>query len=334
MEGENKPCLSVVLPVFNGERTILRAITSIQNQTFSNWELIVINDGSNDSTVELLKNCHDPRIRIFSIPHSGIAKALNFGIKMTKATVIARMDADDECLPERLKTQYSYLTSNPEVGLVSCQVKHMGVSDQEGYKHYVDWTNSLIGKKEIYLARFQDAPLAHPSVMFRKSIFSKFGGYNETGIPEDFELWLRWLQSGVRMVKLPEILLKWYDYPSRLSRVHNHYAAQHFFKVKAHYFCQWYQNKSSRRLIWVFGSGRSVNQRVKPLTDLGFRIEKFIDVKFHEDPKFIHYKDIPIANTTAPLILSYVSDRKGKSAIKMFLVEKGYIEGRDFLMMA
>lgn len=334
MEGQSNPNVSVVLPVHNGEQTIARAIESIIHQTYHNWELLVINDGSTDGSENKIKTIHDSRIRYLHSPHSGIARALNYGIKLAKGRFIARMDADDESLTRRLEKQVHVLESNPNLGLISCQVNHVGNKGQSGYRYHVDWINSLLSPTQHYLHRFQDAPLAHPSVMFRKSLFYKYGGYNEGSIPEDFELWLRWMHFGVNFEKIPEVLLHWHDSACRLSRVHQNYSSSNFFKVKAHYFGQWYHDNKIGRPLWVFGTGRAVNKRIKPLMGFGFTIEKRIDVQVSQSDQIIHYKDLPKASVAGPFILSYVSDRKGKAAITTYLNSLGYLAGKDYLLMA
>ena len=295
MEKESNPLISILLPVYNGEKTILRAVRSILAQTYPHWELVIINDGSSDRTLNVINSIKDPKIKTYTIPRFGVAKALNFGVKMARGTYIARMDADDISLPERLKNQVAYLRDHSEIDLVACQVKHIGAPGREGYEHYVNWINQLITSSSIYLARYQEAPFAHPSVMFRKSTFNKYGGYTEEVVPEDFELWLKWLQNGVRMAKLPEVLLEWYDSPNRLSRISTNYSHEHFSRIKARYFSQWYRRKNLDRPVWIFGSGRTVNHRVKPLINYGLRIDRFIDVKPTSHHQFAYYKDVPNA---------------------------------------
>ena len=101
------------------------------------------------------------------------------------------------------------------------------------------WTNGLLTHEEIALARFVESPLAHPSVMFRRSLVERWGGYAEGAFPEDYELWLRWLDAGVRMEKLADPLLIWNDSPTRLSRRDPRYAAEAFYRVKARYLARW-----------------------------------------------------------------------------------------------
>ena len=328
--------VSVVLPAYNASKTITRAVDSILAQEYTGWELIIVNDGSTDSTLSDLQAYQCPRVSLHSIPHGGIARALNFGIKISKGRHIARMDADDVCHPSRLGEQVQFLEQHPEIGLVSSCVQYRGERyNQFGYAYYVDSINAIVDENEIYNKRFTEAPFPHPSVMFRKSLFYQHGGYQKGPLPEDFELWLRWFHRGVRMHKLAKNLLTWHDDTHRLSRTHPNYTMGNFFRIKARYFKKWYiQNQPKGPKLWVFGAGKDVNKRTRHFEEEGLRIERFIDVKHKSlTSKFIHYEDIPQADGSL-LILSMVSDRQGKLKIMDFLLNKGYKEGSTFFMMA
>jgi glycosyltransferase involved in cell wall biosynthesis len=190
-------------------------------QTEKGFEFVIINDGSTDGTARIMDRAasRDRRIRALHRPHRGIVAALNAGISASTGDYIARMDADDVSMPERLELQKAFLDTRPDVGLVASQVRlnrrHKG---NRGYAAYVNWTNTLLSHDEISLNQFVESPLAHPSVMFRRSCVHAHGGYRQGPFPEDYEMWLRWLGMGVRMEKLPEILLAWSDSPKRLSR--------------------------------------------------------------------------------------------------------------------
>lgn len=328
--------VSVVLPVYNASKTIKRAVDSILSQEYKKWELIIINDGSTDGTLSEVQAYPCQQVSLHSIPHGGIARALNFGIKISKGRYIARMDADDVCCPSRLGEQVQFLEKHAEIGLVSSCVQYHGEHHNLlGYEYYVDTVNAIVDENEIYNKRFTEAPFPHPSVMSRKSLFYQYGGYQEGELPEDFELWLRWLHQGVRMHKLSKKLLKWYDHTHRLSRTHPNYATGNFFRVKARYFKQWYViNKPHLPKLWVFGAGKDVNKRTRYFEEEGLRIDRFIDVKRKAPAsKFVYYEDVPRADGSL-LILSMVSDRRGKLKIMDFLLKKGYQEGSTFFMMA
>ncbi|MBT7740727.1 MAG: glycosyltransferase family 2 protein, partial [Opitutae bacterium] len=142
------PRVSVILPVRDAEKTLAMAVESILGQTERNLELLVVNDGSRDSSHRILAEfAHfDRRIRVLSTVNHGIVEALNLGLAEARAPYLARMDADDVSLPERFVLQCDYLDANPEVGLVSCRVEHWN-EDAEvraGYEAYVGWTNQVL----------------------------------------------------------------------------------------------------------------------------------------------------------------------------------------------
>ena len=118
----NKPLVSVVLPVYNGEAFVLDAVRSIQEQTFQDWELIIVDDGSRDRSLEICQNCasQDPRLRIYANPANlGLAKTMNKLVRLARGKYIAIQEQDDMSLPERLQLEVELLDSRPEVGLAS-----------------------------------------------------------------------------------------------------------------------------------------------------------------------------------------------------------------------
>ncbi len=334
-----QPKVAVILPVYNGATTILEAVESILNQDFTDFECIIINDGSTDETLNLLKGIHDKRVTILDQQHLGIAKALNAGLKATRSEFIVRMDADDWSYPNRLSCQLAYLKNNTTVDIVGCHVEFSGdIEAQQGYYLYCNWINQLESPSQIYLNRFVESPLAHPSVMIRRSVFDQYGFYNEGNVPEDYELWLRLLHHGIRMSKVSQILLKWTDHQERLSRNHSNYSFEAFYNIKSEFLAIW-MNKKFDTLpeIWIWGTGKSVRQKSKFLSRYNLEISKYIDVvlpkKKTQDQSIVYYKNIPDPNPNL-FILSYVSDRKGRLAIESFLLAKGYKHGLNFYLMA
>lgn len=330
-----KPLVSIILPVFNGEKTIKTAIDSIFNQTFNDWELIIIDDGSTDSTSEIIQSIDNEKVKYFKIANGGIARALNFGIKMSNSTVICRMDADDTCDPRRLELQYNYLKRYEEVGVISSLVEYDGNREANaGYALYVDEINKLTKHEDIAQKRLVESPIAHPSVMFRKSLVYKYGGYNESPLPEDYELWLRWMNEGVVFEKVDQVLLHWHDSEARLSRSHSNYDLEKFYKLKIKYLAKHFiKHQIPANNLWVWGTGRQINKWIALLHENGLDIKGRIDVKTTSlDGSVIHFTEL--SKDKHPLIISLVRDRKGKKSIENFLKEQGYNEGRDFFMLS
>lgn len=336
------PRVSVVLPVRDGAATLDAALASLQAQTLPAWEAVVVDDGSTDDTPRRLADwaARDPRIRPTSAPRRGLVAALNHGLTVARAPCIARLDADDTAHPERLAAQAGWLEQHPGLGLVSCLVEFGGSRETAaGYARYVDWLNTVVTPEAIALQRFIESPLAHPSVMFRRELVDRHGAYAEGEFPEDYELWLRWLEAGVRMAKVPRSLLTWNDPPRRLSRTDPRYAPVAFYECKARYLARWLGGGPlARRPLWVWGAGRLTRRRVERLQAAGITVAAFIDIdvrkigRFHGTAPVLGVESLPPPGEV--FVLGYVSAWGARELIRAALTRRGYVEGDDFLMAA
>jgi len=327
--------VSVVMPVYNAEATVLHALESLRAQTFQPLEIIVVNDGSTDGTMDLLH--HQPDIVLLDHSHRGIAATLNEGLTAASGDYIARMDADDFCHPARIEEQASYLDLYNEVGLVGCRVEFGGNRQQQtGYATYVDWINGLIEPDDIALNRFVESPFAHPSVMFRRELFEQFGAYRDGPFPEDYELWLRWIANGVKTAKVDEELLTWNDPPERLSRTDSRYSIDAFYKIKAEYLSYWLKEKNPHHPdLMVWGAGRVTRKRAAVLEQFGVHITGYIDLKertLDNGLRVLHHDNIPTPDTC--FILPMVGTRGAREKIRAFLGKRGFVEGQHCIFAA
>jgi glycosyltransferase involved in cell wall biosynthesis len=330
------PKVSVILPFFNAEDTLERAVYSILNQTFSDFELILVNNNSTDKSRDIawMLSGEDERIILIEEKQQGVSYAANTGNKAARGNYIARMDADDVSLPLRLEKQVELLDNNPETGVASCLVKHIGHHENTGgIENFVNWANSLQNHNEIFMNRFIEMPLINPTTMFRSDLLHKNGGFIHGDFPEDYELWLRWMNNEVKIEKVPEVLLHWYDSETRLTRTDPRYSTDAFYRTKAQYLSKWLAG-NDHPYVWVWGAGRVTRKRVDMLQELGIWVEGYIDVKerYFDDICCISYEDF---NWEAPsFILSFVGNHGARDQIRKFLVSKGKIEGKDFLLVA
>ena len=331
------PEVSVILPFFNAEKTLSKAIESICNQCFTDFELLLVDNNSTDKSLSIAKefSTKDSRIQLLTEKKQGVANAMNCGLKNSKGKYIARMDADDFSFPDRLEKQVNFLNKNPEIGLVGSEVKYIAhQSNTEGFQRFVDWVNSFHSAKEIELNRFVEIPVVNPTIMFRKEIYEKFGGCFQGDFPEDYEMQLRYLQAGVKMVKLNESLLEWHDFSTRLTRTDKRYSTEAFYKVKAEYFRKWSEkNNPFHPEIWVWGAGRKTRQRANLLEKEGLKISGFIDVVKTKTSKksVLYYEEIPEPGKM--FIVSGVTNSGAGKKIREFLEQKKYKEGKDFILM-
>lgn len=336
------PCVSVLLPVFNARSTLPQAVASIRAQTFTDWELLVVDDGSTDGTTDWLRaeTAREPRLKVLWQPHAGIVAALNRGLAAARGEFIARMDADDESLPARLVEQVAFLTApaHADIGLVGSLVEFGGDrAAKAGYALHVDWLNTVVTPEQIALSRFVESPFAHPCVMFRRKLVAQHGGYRAGHFPEDYELWLRWLEAGVRMAKVPSTLLRWEDPPARLSRTDPRYGVESFYGLKAEYLARWLAAKvpEARKLL-VWGAGRATRKRVKMLEARGRAVTAYVDIDPHKQGRSRagHLVLAPDQTPAGAFHLGYVGKRGAREFCRNFLEQRGYVEGRDFLFAA
>lgn len=198
----NLSLVSVILPVFNGEKFLRDAIDSILAQTYTNFELIIINDFSTDHTESIILSYNDDRILyIKNEQNLGVANTLNKGIDLAKGQFIARMDADDISKPDRIEKQMAYLDSHPEVAVIDCIMEYI---DENG--QLLNRYNNAITTPEDIKARLSSTNcIGHPSILVRRAIFDTYR-YRRIYY-EDYDLWLRVVNDGHIIHKLNEPLL-------------------------------------------------------------------------------------------------------------------------------
>lgn len=333
------PDVSILMPVRDGGDALERAVRSILEQTTGDWELVAVDDGSTDHTASVLTDfaALDPRIRILPLPPVGIARALQAGCDACRGGWIARMDADDWMHPERIGAQMAHARKHPDLGVVSCLVRYGG--GERGYGAHVDWLNTLVSPEIIALRRFIESPVAHPSVMFRRELLETHGGYRDGDFPEDYELWLRWMDAGVRFGKVDRVLLEWSDPPGRLSRTDPRYSVDRFYQTKCSYLARWLRaNADPGRKLWLWGAGRVTRRRFDALENEGCRFEGFIDVdprkkSEHRDGRRVVMAD-ELPDRGESFILVGVGNRGARERIAAHLLERGWVEGVDFLLVA
>ncbi len=332
------PEVSVVLPYFNAENTLERAVESILSQTFPSFEILLVNNNSTDQSLTIAQYLaqKDSRIRLLNEPKQGVDHAMNCGLENSRGRFIARMDADDIAHPQRLEKQVRFLNENPGIGLVGSFVKYVSHnSGTGGFKRFVKWVNSFQTLEEIERNRFVEIPVVNPTILFRRELFEKLGGCRHGDFPEDYEMQLRYLQAGVKMAKLPELLLEWHDYSTRITRTDNRYSTEAFFRVKATYFKKWSeQNNPFHPEIWVWGAGRKTRQRARLLEMEGLKIKGFIDIIKGKTTKktVLHFSEIPAPGKM--FIVPMVLKTGVREMIRKFLLERNYEEGKDFIFLA
>lgn len=332
------PTVSVILPFFNAELTLNRAIESIASQSFENFECILINNNSTDKSVEIAQTWtkNDQRFVLIHEEQQGVMYASNTGSRHACGRYIARMDSDDVSRPHRLKLQSEFLDLSPDYDAVAGRVNHISHSENtKGFARYVNWVNSVQTFEEIKNKQFVESVIVNPSAMWRKETGEKYGLYKNGNFPEDYEMWLRWLSKGIKIKKLTETVLDWHDSDTRLTRTQSIYSDSSFYKIKTKYLAKWLEkNNPFHPNVAIWGASRISRRRAKLLTQYGIEIECFIDTKKDRllDHKIIYFEETPSPNKI--FILTYIKQMNARDEIQEFLNKKGYEEGVNYLLVS
>ena len=253
MENSKNPAISVIMGVYNGERFLREAVESVLSQTFGDFEFIICNDCSVDSSAEILKEMAEKDLRIVLLENKknmGLAATLNNCLKVAKGEFIARMDCDDRSLPTRFERQVKWLKENPDICAMGSGVQ------------FIDDNGTVYGEKQIKsVERFGIADvvkysqLVHPSVMMRKDKLLAVNGYSSNTLTtraEDYDLWCKLCETGETVGNIPEILFQYREDENNIVRRKYKYRVQEF-RLK------WY---------WIRRAKRPVSQllyAIKPL---------------------------------------------------------------------
>ncbi|HDR46474.1 MAG TPA: glycosyltransferase [Geoalkalibacter subterraneus] len=333
----SRPQISILMAVRNEQAHLPAALASLQSQSLRDWELVAVDDGSRDRTLQLLRIAAqaDPRIRVVPRPPQGLVNALNTGLRHCRAPLIARMDGDDICHPRRLELQSLFLRRQTDIGLVATRVRHFPRWRlRDGMRAYEQWQNEALDHESIMRDLYVESPFAHPSVMMRRSVLLQAGGYRDMGWAEDYDLWLRLARQGVRFARLPQILLYWRDRPQRLTRTAQNCSAEAFRLCKLHHLQTSFLKDEPEVTLWGAGMEGKMWRRI--LAQAGVKVTRWVEVDRRKIGQKIH--DAPVVPIDAlkagenPVLVT-VGARGARSQIRTWSREKDLQEGRDLIFV-
>ncbi len=254
------PRLSVLMPVRNGMPWLREALEGLGRQTFADFEIIALEDGSTDETPRVLAAWPDDRLRVISTGGVGMAAALTIGLTAARARLVARQDADDVSLPERFATQYAFLRERRDVGVVGCTAEYI---DADGHEVDNDWVRTIRRQQDVALTPDQirdlmplTCCLTHGSVMARTDVLRTAGGYRRAAEPaDDYDLWLRLLPE-TRIAKLPERLYQYRVHAQQVSATRREQMLLHALTAKYEYLRRQFPSLPSSARLMVLGAGR------------------------------------------------------------------------------
>lgn len=334
------PRVSILLPARNAGGTIDLAVKSLLTQTFTDFELIAIDDGSADDTLARLEAFAraDSRVKVHRGPGRGLIAALDQGLPLCRSELFARMDADDESLPRRLEKSVAALDADPSLAGVGTGVEIFR-DDQPPSPNlvaYGQWLSSLTTPELLFREALVESPLCNPSTLVRRQALEGVGRWHDGDFPEDWQLWLRFLEQGHRLTCLPEVLHRWRDSDTRLTRTDARYRRAAHLAIKSDFI--------SRRLglergLVLWGAGEVGLKVSRLLRAKGHRVEQFVELH----PRKIGQKleGVPAISpdqlqgpTELTHLLATVGAKGARAEIRAWLVERSWVEGRDFTCLA
>jgi glycosyltransferase involved in cell wall biosynthesis len=337
------PLVSVLMPVYNAGVTLDETLASLEAQTLTDFEIVAVDDGSQDNSAEILAHWEqrDHRLRPIRTLHAGLIPALNLGLAHCRGRYVARMDADDLVDPQRLEKQVALLQAHPEISVAGCLVETFPREEVgQGFLIYEEWLNGLIEDAQIAREIFIESPIVHPSAMMYRQHLVDLQGYQDKGWAEDYDLWLRYYTAGHRFAKVPQVLLYWREHPSRMTHTDGRYSIENFLRAKAHYLLA--GPLKERDALFIWGAGKTGRRLSKHLIRGGCRPEAFIDIapaKIGKTMRGVAIVDkqelAPLwAKYRRPLLVAAVASRGARQLIREELGHLGLVEGVDFLCAA
>jgi cellulose synthase/poly-beta-1,6-N-acetylglucosamine synthase-like glycosyltransferase len=334
------PRVSILLPARNAAGTIDLAVRSLLGQTFTDFELIAIDDGSSDDTGARLR-VHargDSRMQVHTGPGRGLIAALELAVPLCRSEFFARMDADDESLPTRLEKSVRALDADQSLAGVGTGVEIFR-EDQPPSPNligYGQWLSSLITPELLFNESLVESPLCNPSTMVRRSVLERVGPWHEGDFPEDWQHWLRFLQQGHKLICLPEVLHRWRDSDTRLTRTDARYRREAHLALKTEFFSK--RAVAQKELI-LWGAGDVGLKVSRLLRAKGHRLEQFVELHPRKIGKKLEGIPAISPDQLAPPserrhLLATVGAKGARAEIRAWLVEKGWVEGRDFTCLA
>jgi hypothetical protein len=247
--------ISVLMPVHNGMPYLPETVASVLGQTFRNFELLAIDDGSTDATADYLRSLDDPRVRYHRLNKVGLVTALNYGIEQASAPLIARIDADDVALPSRLERQYAYMRDHPECVLLGCDFDEIDPHGRVIGENDFKMTTDVALRWQMLFA----TPFLHPGVVFRKEQAQQIGGYRKTyDVAEDYDMWVRLAALG-EIASLPDRLMRKRMHPTAVSIVHKQRGLAQSSQIAKEYARQLsgdFDPVAAGELYWFHAVGR------------------------------------------------------------------------------
>ncbi len=322
------------MPFRNTERFLVECLHSIQSQSCADWELLAVDDGSDDRSREIVKQAagQDDRIRLLDNQGIGIIPALRTAYGSSKGAFITRMDSDDVMASRRLALMADQLRQHGPGHLALGQVRYFsdrGIS--AGYARYERWLNRLTASGRNFAEIYKECVVPSPCWMVARPDLEACGAFKPDRYPEDYDLCFRFYRQGLCCLPSDQVLHHWRDYDTRTSRNSEHYAQNYFLELKTHYFLE--LDRDARRPLVVWGAGFKGKKiaRLLKVRDVAFSWvcdnPRKIGKKIYGETMrhFTYTGSLEHAQSVVT-----VANEEAQAAIRAYLEQQGSREGSDY----
>ncbi|GAA4269626.1 glycosyltransferase family 2 protein [Hyunsoonleella aestuarii] len=269
-----KPLVSILTPFKDTELFLEECLNSIINQTYTNWELLIVDDNSSDGSYNLVENFakQDQRIKLLINNGKGIIDALRLAFKNSNGSLITRMDSDDIMHPKKLDVLVNNLSKYGKQHIAVGQVRYFskaGIGD--GYKSYETWLNKLTETGHNYSEVYKECVIPSPCWMIHREDLVASDAFNPNIYPEDYDLTFRFYKHKYKCIPCNKVIHFWRDYPTRSSRTDSNYAENHFINLKINNFIAIDYNENKTLVIWGAGKKGKITAKTLVEKNITFR---------------------------------------------------------------
>lgn len=313
----------MLLPFRNAAPWIAETIASISAQDFVDWELICINDHSEDESAAIVASIPDERITLLENAGKGIIPALQTGLAHAKGEFITRMDADDLMPSGHLQLFSEHISQAPNKTIVTGKVSYFSKAEvSEGYGKYEAWLNERIDNQDHFDHIYRECVIASPNWITRKADLIKHKIFDALIYPEDYHMTFLWKEHGFTIQGIPEITLHWREHPARTSRNSDVYDQASFFALKLREFVR----QDMKGSLAILGAGTKGKLCASLLEEQGVEFQLYdLEPKRYDGANY-SVKSIEELQEDQALIAVYPDDR---APLERFLKEKGFTIGRN-----
>jgi cellulose synthase/poly-beta-1,6-N-acetylglucosamine synthase-like glycosyltransferase len=330
--------ISVLLPYRDAATTLGEAASSVLCDMRNDDELVLVDDGSRDDGPAIAAElaASDGRVVKVSSGGVGVVGALVHGLARCRGEWIARMDADDVSLPGRLAAERELLESDPSLGAVATRIDLFGTNVADGIRRYVDWQNGLVSAADHARSIFVESPVCHPSTMLRRSALEAVGGYHAGEFAEDYDLWLRLVEAGWGIAKVPRVLFRWRIHGQNVTWTDPRLSFAALRRLRARHLA-----RRIDRAFGIWGAGAAGSRLARELGENGARASFFIDIDplkigrtRHGAPILTVDRGLVRARDEGALVVVAVAVFGARDLVRARLAEHAFVEGRDFICAA